>query len=166
MLKNLLPSCLACATLAVERWHHSIGNPSGSIKISSWSHDLFVSLWWKPGCLKNSSQVTFWECFAMSDKIDTLGDYRLMIHNKTWLFTQQPASFNRNTSTVADMQSFLNKHRARLITFLMFVCWQCLIARNERKLFSTNHAVAHFYAAHCIDELSRGSILGPQNSHE
>ncbi len=35
-----------------------------------------------------------------------------------------------------------------------------LIARNVNKLFLFNRDVSHFYAACCIDELSRGSIKG------
>ena len=56
--------------------------------------------------------------------------------------------------------SFLNKICDCLITFLLFVRWQRLIARNVRKLFSSNQGVSHFYAACFIDELSRGSIFG------
>ena len=61
---------------------------------------------------------------------------------------------------VKDMQPFLNELCARLITFPIFVRSQRLIARNARELFSTNHVVSHFYAACCINELSRGSVLG------
>ena len=35
-----------------------------------------------------------------------------------------------------------------------------MIARNDREHFSFNRVVSHFYEAHRIDELSRGSILG------
>jgi len=35
-----------------------------------------------------------------------------------------------------------------------------LIARNVCKLFSSNRGISDFYAACCINELSRGSILG------
>jgi len=35
-----------------------------------------------------------------------------------------------------------------------------LIARNVHKLFLFNRDVSDFYAACCIDELSRGSIKG------
>jgi len=38
------------------------------------------------------------------------------------------------------------------------------MARNVAKLFSSNRAVAHFYAACCINELSKGSILGSKFS--
>ena len=36
----------------------------------------------------------------------------------------------------------------------------CLIARNDRELFSSNHGVLHLNEARRIDELSRGSVLG------
>ena len=36
------------------------------------------------------------------------------------------------------------------------MCCRRLIARNVHKLFSSNRGVSHFYAACCIDELSRG----------
>jgi hypothetical protein len=34
-----------------------------------------------------------------------------------------------------------------------------MISRNVAELFSYNRNISHFYAACCIDELSRGSIL-------
>jgi hypothetical protein len=37
-----------------------------------------------------------------------------------------------------------------------------LIARIVGKLFSSNRGISHFYAAYCIDKLSRGFILGPE----
>ena len=37
-----------------------------------------------------------------------------------------------------------------------------MIARNVCELFSNNRGVSHFYKAHCIDEVSRGSVLGPE----
>ncbi len=47
-----------------------------------------------------------------------------------------------------------------LITFLLFVRWKRLIARNDHELFSSNRGVSHWNEARCIDELSRGPILG------
>ena len=48
----------------------------------------------------------------------------------------------------------------RLISPQNFILCQCLLVRNVCKLFSSNRAISHIYAAHCINELSRGSILG------
>jgi hypothetical protein len=53
-----------------------------------------------------------------------------------------------------------NELRDHLITFLLFVRWQRLIARNDRELFSSNRGISHLNKAHCIDDLSRGSVLG------
>ena len=61
---------------------------------------------------------------------------------------------------VADMQALFFELRDRLITFLLFVRWQRLIARNDRELFSSNPGVSHLNEACRINELSRGSILG------
>jgi hypothetical protein len=36
----------------------------------------------------------------------------------------------------------------------------CLIAQNVAERFSSNSVVSHLYAAHCINDVSRGSILG------
>jgi hypothetical protein len=54
------------------------------------------------------------------------------------------------------------KLRARLITFRIFVRLQSLIARNVCELFSSNRGVSHYYVACCIDEVSRGSVSGPE----
>ena len=56
--------------------------------------------------------------------------------------------------------SVFNNLHAKLITFPRFVLCQCLIARNVAELLSSNGDVSNFYAAYCIDELSRGSIFG------
>ncbi len=50
--------------------------------------------------------------------------------------------------------------RDRLITFLVFVRCQHLIARNDRELFSSNRNVSHLNEARRIDALSRGSLSG------
>jgi len=47
-----------------------------------------------------------------------------------------------------------------LITFLLFVCSQCLIARNICELFSYNRGILQSNKACHIDELSRGFVLG------
>jgi len=49
-----------------------------------------------------------------------------------------------------------------LITFLLFVRWQRLIDRNVCKLFSSNRGISHLNKACWIDELSRGSVPGPE----
>ncbi len=56
--------------------------------------------------------------------------------------------------------TFINELRTRLITFLLFVPWQHLTARNDRKLFSSNCGVSHLNEACNIDDLSRGFVLG------
>ena len=58
--------------------------------------------------------------------------------------------------------SFLKELRDRLITFFLFVRWQRLIARNVPELFSSNRGISHLNKACHIDELSRGSVLGPK----
>jgi hypothetical protein len=35
-----------------------------------------------------------------------------------------------------------------------------LIARNDHELFSSNHVVSYLNGGCCINELSRGSVLG------
>jgi hypothetical protein len=50
--------------------------------------------------------------------------------------------------------------RDRLVTFLVFVRWQRLIARNDRELFSSNRGVSHLNEACRIDALSRWFISG------
>jgi hypothetical protein len=49
--------------------------------------------------------------------------------------------------------------RKCLITFLLFVRCQCLIARNDRELFSFNRGISHLNNACRIDDVSRGSLL-------
>ncbi len=39
-----------------------------------------------------------------------------------------------------------------------------MIARNVGELLSSNRSISHFYAACCINELSRGPILGPKST--
>ena len=46
-----------------------------------------------------------------------------------------------------------------LITILIFVLSQRLIARNVRELFSFNRGVSHLNEARPIDDVSRGSLL-------
>ena len=54
---------------------------------------------------------------------------------------------------------FFHELRAGLITFIF-----CLLTTfdswNVHEFFSSNCAISQFYAACCIDKLSRGSILG------
>ena len=45
-----------------------------------------------------------------------------------------------------------------LITFLLFIRLQCLIARNVRELFSFNRGVSHLNEACRFDDVSRGSL--------
>ena len=52
--------------------------------------------------------------------------------------------------------------RKCLITFPIFVPSQRLIARNVRELFSSNRGISHVEEACGIDEVSRGSVLGPE----
>ena len=56
--------------------------------------------------------------------------------------------------------TFINELRASLITFLLFVPWQRLIARNLAELFSSNRGISHLNETCRVDELSRGSVLG------
>jgi len=70
---------------------------------------------------------------------------------------------NRLTAMVPYMEPLFFELRASLISFLIFVCCQRLIARNVAELFSSNRGVSHFYAARRIDELSRGSLSCPKS---
>ncbi len=56
--------------------------------------------------------------------------------------------------------SLFNELRNRVITFLLFVLCQHLIARNVRELFSSNRGISYLSEACRIDVLSRGSISG------
>jgi hypothetical protein len=47
-----------------------------------------------------------------------------------------------------------------LISFLLFIHLQCLIARNVRELFSYNRGISHLSEACHIDELNRRFVLG------
>ncbi len=47
-----------------------------------------------------------------------------------------------------------------LLLSYIFVRWQHFMAGNVAELFSSNRGVSHFYAACCINELSRRSVLG------
>jgi len=49
-----------------------------------------------------------------------------------------------------------------LINFSIFVRSQHLIARNVAALFSSNRGISHLNEACHIDEVIRGSILGPE----
>ncbi len=60
----------------------------------------------------------------------------------------------------SDMSPVFFELRDQLITFLLFVRWQRLIARNDRKLFGSNPGLPHLNEACRIDELSKGSVLG------
>jgi hypothetical protein len=63
-----------------------------------------------------------------------------------------------------DMRPFFNELHASFITFPNFVCWQRLIARNVAELSSSYHGDSHSNETCCIDELSKGSVLGLQFS--
>jgi hypothetical protein len=58
------------------------------------------------------------------------------------------------------MEPLFIELRASLITFPNFVHSQRLIARNVRKLFSSNCGISYLHEACPIDELSKGSVLG------
>jgi hypothetical protein len=60
----------------------------------------------------------------------------------------------------AYMRPTFNELYDRLRFFLLFVRCQRLIARNDRQLFNSNHGISHLNEACCIDELSRGFVLG------
>jgi len=60
----------------------------------------------------------------------------------------------------ADMRPFFIEFHASLITFPTIVYRQRLIARNLAELSSSNRDVSHLHEAHCINELSRESMLG------
>jgi hypothetical protein len=61
---------------------------------------------------------------------------------------------------VADMRPLFFELRDWLITFLLFVRWQRLIARNDHELFGSNCGISHLNEACRINKLSRGSVLG------
>ena len=59
-----------------------------------------------------------------------------------------------------DMRPFFYKLRASLKTFPNFVRCQRLLARNVAELSSSNRGVSHLHETCCIDELSKGFVLG------
>ena len=61
---------------------------------------------------------------------------------------------------------FFIELRVSLITFPNFARWQRLIARNVCELFSSNRGISHLHKACCMDELSRGFILGLKFSQQ
>ena len=65
------------------------------------------------------------------------------------------------TSGAHNMRQLIELHD-RLITFPIFVPSQHLIHRIVAELFSSNRDVSHLDEAYHIDELSRGSDLGPK----
>ena len=56
--------------------------------------------------------------------------------------------------------------RVSLISFPNFARWQRLIARNVCELFSSNRGISHLHKACCMDELSRGFVLGLKFSQQ
>ena len=58
--------------------------------------------------------------------------------------------------------SFFDELRDRLITFLLFVPNQRLITGNVHELFGSNRGNSHLNEACRIDDLIRGSVLGPK----
>ncbi len=67
--------------------------------------------------------------------------------------------FNISTHMDGHGCPLFNKLHCWLVTLLIFVCCQCMIARKVAELFSFNHGVWPFYAACCFVELSRGFVL-------
>ena len=63
------------------------------------------------------------------------------------------------TANDACKHQLFNKLHCWLVTWPIFVRCQCLMARKIADLFSLNCGIWHFYAAHCFDELSKGSVL-------
>jgi len=53
-----------------------------------------------------------------------------------------------------------NQLRASMITLLIVVRSKHLISVNVCELFSSNRGISYFYTACCINELSRGFVLG------
>ena len=86
--------------------------------------------------------------------------------NQCCLRGERPCAFFSNMGV--DMRPFFNKLRASLKTFPNFVRCQRLIARNVAELSSSNRGVSHLHKTCCIDELSKGFVLGyeilPNNS--
>ena len=87
---------------------------------------------------------------------------RFRINHSLWgPFLPAATMVNSLTTMVSYMiPHFVFELCSSLITFLIFVRWQRLIARNVRQLFSSNRGILHLNEASCIDELSRGSVLG------
>jgi hypothetical protein len=67
--------------------------------------------------------------------------------------------FNSSTAIGGYDRQLFNKLCARLVSPLIFVRYQRLMARKIAELFGLNPGVQPFYAACCFNELSRGPIL-------
>jgi hypothetical protein len=82
----------------------------------------------------------------------------------SWAGSSPAHSIPKGLNSITPMGSYLSpvffELRDRLITFLLFVRWQQLIARSDHELFSSNRGVSHVNKACCINELSRWSVLG------
>ncbi len=76
------------------------------------------------------------------------------------VFINKAANLNRLTAMATYMSPLFFELRDRLITFLVFVRWQRLIARNDRELFSSNRGVSHLNESCCIYALSKAFISG------
>jgi hypothetical protein len=79
--------------------------------------------------------------------------------NKIWLCRYPRCRYLTGIRLWAQICAHLNLElRKCLITFLLFVRCQRLIARNDRELFSFNRGVSHLNNACRIDDVSRGSL--------
>jgi len=58
------------------------------------------------------------------------------------------------------MRQRIKRASLSVYNFSEFCPLTTFLARNDRKLFSSNRGVSHFYAAYRIDELIRGFVLG------
>jgi hypothetical protein len=82
---------------------------------------------------------------------------RLILQFPVRLFWGRNLDFSRSTiPTVGRYEKY--GVFGKLKTFVL----ETVVARNVRELFSSNRGYSHFYEARCINEVSRGSVLGPE----
>ena len=70
-----------------------------------------------------------------------------------------PHYFNSLTAIDTHERQHFNELHWWLVTQPIFVYCQRLMARKIAELFGLNRGIGPFYAACCLDELSRGSVL-------
>ena len=132
--------------IKIKRWKINSAFLGHSSLVKNTGNTQMIAAWYKTYIRRFGKQKKWW---AVSTGLN--------VNSK---FLSDKSVLNSFTTSGAYCASIQIKLHVGSITFWIFVCWQCLTARNVAELFSYNHGVSHFYAARRIDELSRGSISG------